>query len=186
MPEFRELSNKFEKIDDAYVRLRALNMQLINTPFEEELRVLINEFKEIQGISSTQKQLLEIDINEFEQGDLSLEQFSRRIAIRTYKVSDITFDLDMEINPKLLLLSRKLTEPVLEAAETAQQNDPSVKKEAENLQKNIDEVNSEPDAVERINKTLTLLEKVMDLGKKVYPLVKDKAPKLFSLASMFI
>lgn len=186
MEEFCELNTKFEKVDNAYARLKALNAKLINTPLEEDMKVLINKFKEIQTISSTQKQLLEIDKKEFEQGDISLEQFSKRIAIRTTEVSNITFDLDMEISPRLVIFSRKLTEPVLEAAETIQQENPLVKKEAENLRKNINEVSSESDVVERINNTLTLLERVTNLGKQVYPLVKDCAPRFLSLASLFI
>lgn len=185
MGEFQELSSKFEKIDQAYARLRELNMKLIDSPLEEELKALMDKFREIQSVSSTQKQLLEIDIKEFDHGDLSLAQFSRRIAIRTTEVSNITFDLDMEISPKLLRLSRKLAEPVLEAAETVQQKDPVVMEEAEDLKESMNDVNRETDVIERIDKTLTLVEKVIDVGKKVYSLA-EHAPKLLPFVSLFI
>ncbi len=185
MGEFQELSCKFEKVDRAYARLMELNIKLIDTPLEDDLKILMEKFREIQSVSSTQKQLLEIDMKEYDEGNLSLAQFSRRLSIRTTEVSNITFDLDMKISPKLLKLSRKLAEPVLEAAETVQQNDPEVMEEAEGLKESINEVNREPDVVERIDKTLTLVEKVIDVGKKVYS-VAEHAPKLLPFVSLFV
>lgn len=185
MGEFCELDDKFSKIENAYNKLRVLNEKLINTPLEEDLKTLVNRFREIQITSSTQKQLLEIDKKEFAQGDIGLEQFSKRVAIRTTEVSNIVFDLDMEISPRLLKLSTMITEPVIEAAEAVQQENSSVKVEAENLRKEMNEVSKEPDVVERIDKTLTLFERVTSLGEKIYPMVKDYGPRLLSLVSWF-
>ncbi len=186
MGEFHELEYKFERIDQAYEKLRELNVKLIDTPLEQDLKVLMNKFREIHSISSTQKQLLEIDQDEFNQGNLSLAQFSKRLAIRTTEVSNITFDLDMEISPKLLKISTILSEPVLEATETVQHEDPALEEEAKNLKRKMDEVSREPDVIERINKTLTLVEKVTYLGKEVYPFVKEHYPKIIPFAGLFI
>lgn len=186
MPEFQELYSKFERIEDAYANFMDLNERLIDTPLSGDLKVLMEKFKNIQTTASNEKQQLEIDKREFDQGNIGLDQFSKRLSIRTTNVSNVTFDLDMEISPRLIRISRKLAEPVIEATKSLQKEHPVMVQEAQVLEDRMNEVKKEPDVVVRINKTLSLFDKAIELGKKVYPVAKEFAPILAKLAPLFI
>ncbi len=196
MPEqnFLELSSKFERVDKAYANFINLNNRLLQlgidqTDLAKDLDEIMEKFKKIQTIASTEMEQLKVDNKEFEQGNIGLAQFAKRLAISTSKVADVTFDLDTTVSPRLLRLSKKIAEPVIEGAKSIQQEHPVIAQEAKILENKMSEVSNETDVVDRIDKTLSLFDKAIELGKKIYPVVKKYAPavlpKLALLAGLF-
>jgi len=194
-PEFLELSSKFERINKAYVNFIALNNRLLElgigqTDLANDLKEIMDQFKKIQTVASTQMKQLNIDNEEFEQGNIGLAQFAKRLSISTSKVADVTFDLDMEVSPRLLRLSKKLAVPVIEGAKSVQDENPVIAEEAKNLEIKMGEVSREADAVDRIDKTLSLVDRAIVLGKKVYSIAVEHAPKILPklapLAALFV
>jgi len=162
-----------------------INKKFIDTPLSDDLKVLMGEFRKIQSVASNEKQQLEIDKKEFDLGNISLAQFSKRLSIRATNVSNVTFDLDMEISPRLVRLTKKIAEPVMEATKSLQEEHPAIIQEAKILEDEIIEVKMESDVVTRIDQTLSVFDKTIELGKKIFPIAKE-ASRLLPLAGLFI
>ncbi len=194
-PEFQELLSKCERVELVYQNFINLNKRFIDLgmdqnpelkPLADELNILLEQFKSIQKVTSAQKDQLATETKAFNEGEIDLSTFSRKLAMRTANVSDATFDLDMKVSPRLFKFSKKLAEPVIEATKAVQAEYPILMQEAKTLEIKMDEASKESNVVEKIDKTVSFVEKAIELGKKVYPVAKDTAKFLIPLAGLFL